>query len=1114
MSHAWSRIEQLFHEALARAGVDRREFLDRACDGDLSLRNEVEALLESDARAAGFLSSPVVLDSPRQSQSVVVTATGAHSRSGPATGTAPTRRFEFSTGTLVGNYRIVRPLGRGGMGEVYEAEDLTLGRHVAIKLLNVVSDSAATRARLLTEARTASSLNHPHIVTIHSIERDRNGRDFLVMEYVEGSTLRERLTSGVPDIDELLTIAAQVADALAAAHARGIVHRDLKPENVMLTRTGGTKLLDFGIAAHARLDADVETQLDGQARISGTLSYMSPEQAAGEQTDFRSDQFSFGSILYEAASGVRAFAGANAAQTLAAVLRAKVRPLTELCPGMPDPLRWIIERCMAREPARRYALTNDLHRELVMLRTRLFEVRVTDQAPSVPLPRTSLVGRATELTTITQLMLEREARLVTLTGPGGVGKTRLALELGTTLASHFGNRVFFADLSLIRSADDVGKTIATALGVRDAAEIDIASALRRWIRERQHSPMLLVIDNFEHVLEGAPLVGDLLAASKSLAVLATSRAVLRLAGEHDVIVPPLALPDSRQTMPEQLSRSAAVTLFVQRARAAKADFALTQDNAVSIARICERLDGLPLAIELAAARVRFLSPAAMLSRLEHRLDVLTGGPRDAPQRQKSFRAALEWSEELLDASERMLFRRMAVFSGGCTAEALEAVCNTRNDLGGNVEDLLRGLVEKNMVVVANDSEPLRVSQLETIREYAQERLAASEDGDLARRAHAAYCVVLAEEGYGLRGREQSHWMRRCDLEYANYRAAHEWLIAKEQFDWGLRLASALIPFWEARALVAEGRQWLHRLLDVPRHAQKPESRAKALMHCCFLIHLQGDMAAFMPLNAEAREAVRQLEDRRHLAQIKVSYGVVLAQLGRHDEAREKVEEGIAVWREVGDPRGEARAFANLATFAKIAGDHDRARQLCQYSRTLFEQCGDMDGLAWSFNHEADAARWGGDLESAHRLLTLGLDRFRAADDDAGAATCLADLATISIDDDPSRAEQHALEALRLLMATGHSREIAHVFETLARVAWQQGAPERALRLAGAVAAIKRKFGRYDRLELRHPDDAVELEKVITKSQERTGSQAATFWMEGWSAPLTDTVEYALATRPG
>jgi predicted ATPase/serine/threonine protein kinase len=1108
VSHPWSRIEQLFHEALARTETDRSDFLDRACEGDLSLRNEVEALLESDLRATGFLSAPIVIGAhPAVSDAI------DHHPSAPDQPTRATPpQFEFVTGTMVGNYRIVRPLGRGGMGEVYEAEDLTLGRHVAIKLLKVVSDSTAARARLLSEARTASSLNHPHIVTVHSIERDRDGRDFLVMEFVEGSTMRERLTSGGLEIDELLSIAAQVADALAAAHARGIVHRDLKPENVMFTATGSVKLLDFGIAAHARSEEDLETHTGAPAAIVGTVSYMSPEQAGGGQIDFRSDQFSLGSILYETATGERLFRGASAAQTLAAVRRAAVPSLTERCPLMPDPLRWIIERCLCREPGDRYASTNDLHRELAMVRTRLFEIQATDDVPSVPLPRTPLVGRASELTTVTRLV-DSGARLMTLTGPGGVGKTRLALELAATLSGRFGNRVFFVDLSPVHGADAVGKTIASALGVRDTTDTNVVSALRRWIRERQQSPMLLVIDNFEHVLDAAPLVSELLAAGKSLIVLATSRAVLRLAGEYDVMVPPLDVPDTRHTTLEQLSSSAAVTLFVQRATAAKSDFILTEENAGPIARICQRLDGLPLAIELAAARVRLLSPAAILSRLERRLDVLTGGPRDAPQRQKSFRAALEWSEELLDASERMLFRRMAVFSGGCTAEGVEAVCNVLADLGESVEDLLDGLVQQNMLVVVNDSDPHRVSQLETIREYAQERLAASNDGELARRAHAAYCVVLAEEGYGLRGREQSQWMRRCDVEYANYRAAHEWLIEKEQFAWGVRLASALIPFWEARALLTEGREWMHRLLQLPRAAQDPVWRAKALMHSAFLIHLQGDMAAWMPISAETEEAVSKLEDRHYLAQHTVSCGVVLAQLGRHDEARAQIDGGIALWREIGDVRGEARAFANLATLAKITGDNDRARQLCQYSRELFVQCGDRDGVAWSFNHEADAARWAGDLATAQQLLTVALEQFRAAEDDAGAATCLADLATISVAEDPSTAEQHALEALRVLMITGHSREIAHVLETLARVAWHQEAPERALRLAGAVAAIKRKFGRYDRLELRHPAHALDLQDVITKSQERAGSRAATCWMEGWTAPLAETVEYALATRP-
>ena len=994
------------------------------------------------------------------------------------------------------------------MGEVYEAEDLTLGRHVAIKLLSLVSDSADARARLLREARTASSLNHRHIVTVYSIERAPDGRDFLVMEYVDGTTLRERLASGALEIDELLTIAGQIAGALAVAHARGIVHRDLKPENVMLSATGDVKILDFGIAAHGQPGSVPGVEPIEPGGILGTVSYMSPEQAAGEQIDFRSDQFSLGSILYEAASAVHPFRDATAAQTLAAVLRAAPQPLNEVCPRMPDPVRWIIERCLAREPARRYSATDDLHRELAMLQTRLFEVMPTDHAPSVPVPRTAIIGRSHELTTAMRLLQESGVRLVTLTGPGGVGKTRLALEIATMLAGRFSNRVYFVDLSTIRDAGDVEKAMATALGVRGSAESHTTSALIRWVRERQHSPILLVIDNFEHVLDAASLVGDLLAASRTLTVLATSRAVLRLGGEHNVVVPPLALPDERHTTVEQLSGSAAVALFVQRATAAKPDFLIIEDNAVTIARICERLDGLPLAIELAAARIRLFSPAAILSKLEHRLDVLTGGPRDAPRRQQSFRAALEWSEELLDPSERMLFQRMAVFSGGCTSEAVEAVCNARQDVVGRIEDLLGGLIEKNMVVRANDDEPLRVTQLETMREYAHERLAASKDGALARHAHAAYYLILAEEGYGVRGEKQSHWMRQSDLEYANFRAAFEWLLENQKFEWAVRLTSGLMPFWEARALLAEGLDWTNRLLRLPRPVQPPVWRARALRNHCYLLHLQGDIETWMPLMAEMLEAFGQLDDRRTIAQVRINYGIGMFESGRHDDGRQQVEEGLALWREIGDVTGEAGALANLATLAKITGDTIRARELCRRSRELFDQSGNKEGVAWSLNHEADAARWAGDLESARALLHVALDRFRAAGNDAGIANCLVDLAVISVQTDPDSAERDATAALQLLMATGHSREIARALETLARIAWQQQLHERVVRLAGAVAAIRRKFGQ---LELRNPDDVATLRQLITNSQEQTGTRAATLWMEGWSAPLDETVKYALAS---
>jgi predicted ATPase/serine/threonine protein kinase len=1108
VNHSWHEIEQLFHEALTLAHTERISFLERACEGDAALRSEIEALLESDEQATSFLSAPVILGSSPP-------ALAADNRSGSehASGPAGPDPFEFAPGATVGNYRIVRPLGRGGMGAVYEAEDLTLGRHVAIKVLSAVSDSATARARLLTEARTASSLNHRHIVTVHSIERDRDGRDFLVMEYVEGMTLRDRLAIGALETDELLTVAEHISDALAVAHARGIVHRDLKPENVMLNTTGDVKLLDFGIAAHARLDTDIDAMALAQAGVLGTVSYMSPEQAAGEQTDFRSDQFSLGSILYEAASGVHPFRGVNAAQTLAAVRRASPRPLNEIRPGIPDPLRWVIERCLTREPSRRYSPTNELHRQLAMLRARLFEATSIEQAASVPVPRTAIIGRDKESALATRLVLETTARLVTLTGPGGVGKTRLALELANTLAERFANRVFFVDLSPVRDHRDVAKTVATTLRVRDASESDVTSALRRWIRERQHLPMLLVIDNFEHVLDAAPLVGELLMASKSLVVLATSRAALHLVGEHTVVVPPLGLPDARDTTPEQLSTSDAVALFVQRATAAKADFVMTENNAVTIARICQRLDGLPLAIELAAARVGMLSPAAILSRLEHRLDVLTGGPRDAPHRQRSFRTTLEWSEELLDPSERILFRRLAVFSGGCTVEAVEAVCNTREDLQGPVESLVTGLVEKSMVVVASTAEPMRLTLLETIREFAQERLAESDDDDLARRAHAAFCVVLAEEGYGSRGQEQSHWMRRCDLEYPNFRSAHEWLLRNQQFEWGVRLATALVGYWEARAMLAEGLDWLDRLLQLPRQVQQPPWRARALNHMGHLIHLQGDMSTWTRHFPQVLDAVSQLEDPRYYAQEIVNHGVVLVQVGQHDEGRARIEDGLAKWRALGDVTGEARTLANLATVAKITGDVVRARELYRQSRGLFEQTSDEEGIAWSLNHEADAARWEGDVDTARALLLNALDRFQALKDEGGVANCLVDLAAISIEEYSAVAEQHALAALRLLMTTGHSREIARLLETLARVASQQGADDRALRLAGAVAAIRQKYGRYDRLELRHPDDARKFARSITGSQERVGSRAAALWMAGWAAPLTETIEYALATDP-
>ncbi len=442
----------------------------------------------------------------------------------------------------------------------------------------------------------------------------------------------------------------------------------------------------------------------------------------------------------------------------------------------------------------------------------LSSAKIARRRHDLPVPRTSLIGREQQVAEATELLRRGNVRLLSITGPGGAGKTRLAVALAAAVAARFTGGVQFVSLASITNPDLVVTALAGALDIQQVAGRTIPQLIGDQL---QHAgPFLLLLDNFEQVLPAATVVAETLEACPALKVVVTSRSRLRIYGEQEFPVTPLA-------------QSSAMELFVQRAAAVWPDFAITSENAIAVREICSRLDGLPLAIELAAARTRLLPPGAILDRLQSRLQLLTGGALDLPERQQTLRKTIDWSHDLLNEAERKLFRRLSVFVGGCTLEAAEAVCNTSRDLGIDLVEGLSSLVDKNLVqrVDRAEAQP-RFAMLETIREYALERLIDGGEESAARRAHAAYCLVLAEEGNPeLSSADRARWLSQCDVEIDNLRFALDWLFQTRDLDWGLRLCVALFRFWDMREHLVEGRARLETVLRLAG-AEHAKERAR------------------------------------------------------------------------------------------------------------------------------------------------------------------------------------------------------------------------------------------------------------------------------------------------
>ena len=651
---------------------------------------------------------------------------------------------------------------------------------------------------------------------------------------------------------------------------------------------------------------------------------------------------------------------------------------------------------------------------------------------------TAFVGREREVELVRQRLLQPETCLLTLVGPGGTGKTRLALQVAEAMGATFPDGVSCVSLAALADASMILPTIALALGVTEAAGQALLARLSAFLR---HSRTLLVLDNFEQIVSAAPTLTELLAACRHLKLLVTSRMPLHVHGERIFEVPPLSVPDPTHLPPlEELSRYEAVRLFVARAQDVQPDFALTSETALPVAEVCARLDGLPLALELAAARVRFLPPQALLSRLGSRLKLLTGGERDRPARQQTLRSALDWSYDLLDAGEQTLFARLAVFVGGCTLEAAAAVCNAPGDLPFDVLEGIASLLDKSLLRRAEGvaGEP-RFVMLETIREYALERLAVSGEDVAINRQHAAYYLRLAEAAAPrLRGAEQTVWLNRLDAEHDNLHAALQWWLGGGDADVGARLAAALGCMWYVRGYLSEGRRWLASALERGCMAPRP-ARATVLYWAGVLAWWQSDLQQAVTLCEESRALFQAMGDKQGTASALRVLGNVALDQADYGRAATLIEESLALFQEVGDNVGSASALHNLGDTATRRGDYGRAAALLAEALALFQRLGDTEGIAYTLGDWGTLAWRQGDYSRAEALYTESLAQHRAVGNKWGIAALQARMGWMAhVRGDDAQATKLYEQALALYRDLGNKAGLAYTLNGLGMVVYGQG----------------------------------------------------------------------------
>ncbi|MEM7621968.1 MAG: protein kinase [Planctomycetota bacterium] len=995
----------------------------------------------------------------------------------------------------LGPYLIESELGRGGMGVVYLARDPSLNRRVAIKVLGEeVSEHPDRLARFVREARTLASLEHTNLAQVFGLH-DHLGQKLLVMEYVPGRHLGQRLREDPAlSVSEGIAIGAQIAAALEVAHNSGVIHRDMKPANVRVRPDGTVKVLDFGLAkpeAEAKEpEADDETvsfALTEAGRVLGTAGYMSPEQARGKPVDKRTDIWAFGCVLFESLAGERAFPGETPMDAIVAVME-KQPAWHALPPETPTRIIEVLRKCLEKDPSRRLRDIGDARIDI--------EDVIAESGPmgrslgmnpagapsvggarfglaglsgggfggatsstgargdtgsgssgfgvggKVPAMLTPFIGREVELAEIGDLL--PRTRLLTVAGAGGCGKTRLVLETVHRYRSSFEAGAWWVDIASGKDPGVLVPHIAGSLGLTTSDGSDGIAAIADAVQSRE---LLLVLDGCEFLREPAAEVAcRLLELCPGITVLATSREPLGVPGEVVFRAPVMAAPpdDADADDIEAVERCEAVRLFVDRAQAVRSGFRLDASTCKSVAEICRRLDGIPLAIELAAARAKVLSPDQIAERLENRFRLLGGGRRGANTKQGTLEAAIAWSYDQLEPDEQAAFRRLAVCQGGIALSAAEALCvgpvTTPGDgVAGNngsgedeiledeVLDLLSNLVDKSMVHLDEAAEPRtgpaaepRYLVLETIREYALRELVAAGEESTARDAHLAWVAETVRGGEPfLQGRLEAQWMRRLETEHGNIRGAIRWVLDRGgDLDTGRAIAGAVWRFWVLRGHIPEGRRLLVTLEHRSAGGAPTLAWARVREGISWIAMTVGDLPAAVMFGRAALELAQSLDDKGTVASTLNCLGAACHGEGIDERAVDYLEEALALRKDLGEPVLIADTLSRLGGCLRGLGRQAEAVSMLQHALSMLE-------------HEGDT------LVRAQTLTRLSWVRLRLGDRDGASVA--------------------AREALRVKIRLSAETEFPESIELAACLAVENEDDERAARLFGGASAVRKRL---------------------------------------------------------